>query len=107
MMLHLAEMPLAGGLFNIGSGQAATWLELGQAIFAALGRPSQIDFVDMPDHLRGKYQYFTQADMSRFQATNYPETLTPLQDSVRDYVQNYLMESKHLGDEPWEDDGVA
>ena len=66
MMLHLAEMPLAGGLFNIGSGQAATWLELGQAIFAALGRPSQIDFVDMPDHLRGKYQYFTQADMSRF-----------------------------------------
>ena len=107
MVLHLAEMPLAGGLFNIGSGHASTWLELGQAIFAALGRPSQIDFVDMPDQLRGKYQYFTQADMSRFQETSYPEALTPLQDSVRDYVQNYLRGSKHLGDEPWEDDGVA
>lgn len=104
MVLHLAEQPLAGGLFNLGSGMAATWLELGQAIFAAMGRPSQIAFVDMPDHLRDKYQYFTQADMTRFQETQYPETLTPLREAVEDYVQNYLMTNQHLGDEPWGDD---
>ncbi len=105
MALHLAELPLAGGLFNIGSGRASTWLELGQAIFAAMGRPSQIEIVDMPPHLREKYQYFTEADMTRFWETNYPETLTPLQDAVRDYVQNYLREEKHLGDEPWDEAG--
>ena len=103
MTLHLAELPLAGGLFNIGSGQAATWLELSQAIFAAMGRPSQIDLVDMPAQLRGNYQYFTEADMTRFKETNYPEPLTPLQDAVRDYVQNYLIPGHHLGDEPWEE----
>ncbi|MGY8689579.1 MAG: NAD-dependent epimerase/dehydratase family protein, partial [Verrucomicrobiales bacterium] len=104
MTLHLAELPLAGGLFNIGSGQAATWVELAQAIFAAMGRPSQIDIIDMPEQLRGNYQYFTEADMTHFKETNYPEPLTSLQDAVRDYVQTYLIPGKHLGDEPWEDE---
>jgi len=104
MVLHLAERPLSGGLFNIGSGQAQTWLELGHAIFSALGRAPQIDFVDMPDHLRAKYQYFTQADMDKFNASDYPEPRTPLNEAVADYLQNYLMVGKHLGDEPWEDE---
>ncbi len=104
MALHLAELPLAGGLFNIGSGVASTWLDLAHALFAAMGRPSQIDMVDMPEHLRGKYQYFTQAEMERFQSTNYPEVITPLREAVRDYVQTYLMPGKFLGDEPWDED---
>lgn len=107
MALHLAELPLAGGVFNIGSGTASTWLELAQAIFAAMGRPSQIEIVDMPAHLREKYQYFTQADMTRFSETNYPESLTPLREGVRDYVQHYLMPGSHLGDEPWDEDEDA
>ena len=70
-----------------------------------MGRPSQIELVDMPVHLRGKYQYFTQADMTRFRETNYPESLTPLHEAVGDYVRNYLMVGGHLGDEPWDDEG--
>lgn len=103
MALHLAERPLAGGLFNIGSGKASTWIELAQAVFAALGKPPQIEFVDMPEHMRAKYQNFTQADMTRFAETGYQENLLTLEEAVADYVQNYLLTGKHLGDEPWEE----
>lgn len=104
MTLHLAERPLSGGLFNIGSGRSSTWLHLAHALFAALGKPPQIDFVDMPEHMRGKYQYFTEADMTHFNATGYTETNMTLEESVTDYVQNYLLPGKYLGDEPWEDE---
>ena len=104
MTLHLAEIPLAGGLFNLGSGQATTWLELAEAIFAAMGRPSQIEFIEMPEHLRDTYQYFTQAEMTRFQGTNYTEPMTSLEEAVRDYIQKYLIPGHYLGDEPWEED---
>ena len=99
MTLHFAETaPTAAGLYNLGSGEANTWLALAAAIFAAMGRPPQIDFIDMPEELRGKYQYFTQADIGKLRATGYARPLTPLADAVRDYVQNYLLPDKRLGD---------
>ena len=98
--LHLADKPLAGGLYNVGSGEARTWIDLAHAVFAALGRDPQIDFVDMPDALRGKYQYHTCADITKLRATGYSRTITPLQESVRDYVVNYLVPGRFLGDEP-------
>jgi ADP-L-glycero-D-manno-heptose 6-epimerase len=99
MTLHFAETaPTAAGLYNLGSGEANTWLALAAAIFAAMGRPPQIDFIDMPEELRGKYQYFTQADIGKLRATGYSRPLTPLGDAVRDYVQNYLLPDKRLGD---------
>jgi ADP-L-glycero-D-manno-heptose 6-epimerase len=99
MTLHFAETaPTAAGLYNLGSGEANTWLALAAAIFAAMGRPPQIDFIDMPEELRGKYQYFTQADIGKLRATGYARPLTPLADAVRDYVQNYLLPGKRLGD---------
>ncbi len=100
MTIHLARIPSAGGLYNIGSGLASTWLDLARALFAALDRPPQIDFVDMPDFLRPKYQYFTCADMRRFLATDYSEPLTPLAGAVNDYVRTYLIPGRRLGDEP-------
>ncbi len=98
--IHLAERPLAGGLFNLGCGEARTWLDLAHAIFAALGRDPQIDFVDMPEHLRGKYQYHTCADIAKLRATGYSRPMTPLAEAVRDYVVNYLVPGRFLGDEP-------
>ena len=98
--IHLAERPLAGGLFNLGCGEARTWLELAHAIFAALGRDPQIDFVEMPEHLRGKYQYHTCADIAKLRATGYSRPMTPLTEAVRDYVVNYLVTARFLGDEP-------
>ena len=99
MTLHFAEQATsAGGLYNLGSGQANTWLTLTRAIFSALGREPAIDFVDMPEALRGKYQYFTQADTAKLRATGYARAMTPLAASVRDYVQNHLVPGKKLGE---------
>lgn len=99
MTLHFAELaPAAGGLYNLGSGQANTWLALTRAIFAALSREPAIEFIDMPAELRGKYQYFTQADVTKLRATGYDRPITPLAEAVRDYVQNYLVPAKKLGE---------
>jgi ADP-L-glycero-D-manno-heptose 6-epimerase len=101
MTLHFAEHPegvRAGGLFNLGSGEANTWLTLTRAIFTALGREPAIDFIEMPEVLRGKYQYFTQADTTKLRDTGYAKPMTSLGASVRDYVQNYLVPTKKLGE---------
>jgi ADP-L-glycero-D-manno-heptose 6-epimerase len=79
-----------GGLVNIGSGQAQTWLDLVRPIFAALGLPERIEFIEMPELLRPKYQYSTQARIERLRATGYVAPITPLGDAVKDYVLNYL-----------------
>jgi ADP-L-glycero-D-manno-heptose 6-epimerase len=98
MTLHFAEAaPAAAGLFNIGSGEAHTWLELVNPVFAALKLAPRIEFIDMPETLRDKYQYFTQADISKLRATGYTRPLTPLADAVKDYVLNYLVPDKRLG----------
>jgi ADP-L-glycero-D-manno-heptose 6-epimerase len=99
MTLHLAQNK-AGGLYNIGSGQAHTWLELVKPIFAALGKPAKIEFIDMPETLRAKYQYFTQAGIEKLRSTGYTAPITPLAQAVTDYVQNYLTADRRLGDEP-------
>ena len=98
MTLHFAEKgERAGGLYNLGSGEAHSWLELARAVFAALGQPPQIDFIDMPPGLRERYQYYTRADISKLRASGYARPLTPLTEAVRDYVQNYLVPDKRLG----------
>ncbi len=98
MTLHLAAQGSAG-LFNIGSGEARTWLDLVRPIFAAAGVPERIEFIDMPETLRGTYQYHTQADISRLRAAGYTRPPTPLADSVTEYVATYLAADRHLGDE--------
>ncbi len=101
MTLHFAEHAdgqRAGGLFNLGSGEANTWLTLTRAIFAAIGRPPQIEFIDMPEVLRGKYQYYTKADITKLRDASYSRPMTPLAEAVRDYVQGYLMPGKKLGE---------
>jgi ADP-L-glycero-D-manno-heptose 6-epimerase len=99
MTLHLAQAPLAAGLYNLGSGTAHSWVQLTTAIFAALGRPAQIDFIDMPVTLQAKYQYYTCADIAKLRSSGYRDELTPLAEAVRDYVQSYLVGDKRLGDE--------
>jgi len=98
MTLYLAEQPNAAGLFNIGSGEANTWLSLVRPIFSAMGKPEQIEMIEMPEWLREKYQYYTCADISKLRATGYDKTITPLADAVTDYVKSYLAPDKRLGD---------
>jgi ADP-L-glycero-D-manno-heptose 6-epimerase len=78
-----------GGLFNCGTGIARTWKDLATAVFSAMNLPPQIEFIEMPETLRGKYQYFTQADMSRLRAAGYTQPFTSLEDAVADYINTY------------------
>jgi ADP-L-glycero-D-manno-heptose 6-epimerase len=96
MTLHLAATPTAQGLFNVGSGVAHSWRQLARALFEAMERPEAIDFIDMPDAIREKYQYYTCADVSRVRASGYTAPMTPLADAVRDYVHHYLVPDARL-----------
>ncbi len=96
MTLHLAASKKAGGLFNIGCGEARTWLDLARAVFAALKRKPKIEFTEMPEAIRDKYQYFTQANLARLRAAGYTAPVTSLEDAVNDYVRNYLVPDKRL-----------
>lgn len=79
------------GLFNCGTGEARTWLDLARGLFQAMDLDPRIRFVDMPESIRDKYQYHTQADVSKLRAAGYKGHFTPLEDGIRDYVQSYLV----------------
>lgn len=87
MMGHSA----VSGLFNLGTGQARTFYDLASAVFDAMGIEKRITYIDMPEGLREKYQYFTQAEMKKLRSTGYTEPFYSLEDGVKDYVRNYLM----------------
>ena len=97
MTLHFAENKVAG-LFNVGSGEVHAWNQLARAIFEALDLPPKIDYIDMPDELRDRYQYRTQADLRRLREAGYLRPVTPLNEAVADYVAGYLIPGKHLGE---------
>ena len=89
--LHFALEDLkTGGLFNCGTGVARTWIDLAKALFVAMGSKPDIRFIEMPDILQGKYQYFTQADATKLQQSGYTKPFMSLEEGVRDYVQSYL-----------------
>lgn len=86
----LLKNPQVSGLFNVGSGKARSFKDLAEALFAALGKPAQMTFYDMPEGLKNKYQYFTEAKMDRLRAAGYPIPFMTLEEGIKDYVQGYL-----------------
>ena len=99
MVLFLLERKNLTGLYNIGSGKAETWNQLASAAFAAMGREVKINYIEMPEHLKGKYQYYTCADMAKMRAAGYTKEPTSLEDAIKDDIQVYLQPGKFLGDE--------
>ena len=97
MTLHVAAGK-SSGLFNIGSGAANSWNTLASSVFAALGRKPEIEYFDMPESMRAKYQYYTKADITRLRESGYNLEITPLPAAVGDYVKNYLAPGKLLGE---------
>ncbi len=97
MTIHLAETPLVGGLFNLGSGEANTWLTLANSLFNAMELEPKIDFIDMPESIRPNYQYYTKASIVKLRATGYESSVTPLSEAVTDYTKNYLIPRRRLG----------
>ncbi|MDR3611146.1 MAG: ADP-glyceromanno-heptose 6-epimerase [Ignavibacteriaceae bacterium] len=84
------------GIYNAGSGKAQSWNALVKSIFTALDKPVKIDYIELPSHLKAKYQYFTEADISKIKKAGYTQQLFSLEDGVADYVKNYLLKDKHL-----------
>ena len=92
LMYWFMTTPSVNGIFNAGSGKARTWNALANAVFAAMGREPAIEYFDMPEHLKGKYQYFTEADMSWMRRRECPVKFHTLEEGVSDYVCRYLMQ---------------
>lgn len=90
IMHWLLENPSINGIFNVGTGQARSFNDLAAATFSALDLEPQIRYIPMPETLHDKYQYFTQADMSKLRSYGYTRPMTSLEDGVNDYVSNYL-----------------
>ena len=91
--LHFAlQKPEAkGGLLNCGTGEARTWVDLVTPVFEAMGKPVEIEFIEMPEVLRGKYQYFTEAKVGKLRAAGYAKPFTSVEDGVREYVTEYYL----------------
>jgi len=85
VVMFLMEHSEINGIFNLGTGRARTWNDLAHALFSAVGRPARIEYTEMPEILRGRYQYFTQADMAKLRKSGYSRDFTSLEDAVRDY----------------------
>ena len=97
MTLHFLDNKNINGLFNIGSGQARTWNDLVTALFNAMEKPVNIEYIDLPDHLADKYQYFTEANLSKLKSAGYKKEITSLENGINDYVKNYLLGKIYLG----------
>ncbi len=83
------------GIFNLGTGQARTFLALTEATFDAMGQKPDISFIDTPADIRDKYQYYTQAEMAKLRSAGYEKEFISLEEGVNDYVKNYLIKEKH------------
>jgi ADP-L-glycero-D-manno-heptose 6-epimerase len=95
----LGRTPTANGLYNLGAGVDRSWNDLARAVFAALDLPPRIVYVEMPEVLRGKYQYRTVATIDRLRAAGWTRAATPLESAIDDYVRRYLMTGAVLGTE--------
>lgn len=98
MTLFFLDNPQIFGIYNIGSGRAETWNELIGSLFQSLDMEPKIDYIDMPENIRDQYQYYTKADMTKFQKLGYNESSMELPEAVDDYIQNYLLPGNHLGE---------
>ena len=98
MTLFFLDNPQIGGLFNIGTGKARAWNDLAGAVFAAMGKETKIEYIEMPESIRNQYQYFTKAEMGKLCKTGYDKKTMSLEEAIKDYVQNYLQEGKYLGE---------
>jgi ADP-L-glycero-D-manno-heptose 6-epimerase len=91
----LMENQITSGLYNLGTGKARTFNDLVKATFAAMGKTPVIEYIDMPEDIRDKYQYFTEANMGKLQKEGYEINFSSLEEGVADYVKNYLMKKEY------------
>ncbi|OFZ28844.1 MAG: ADP-glyceromanno-heptose 6-epimerase [Bdellovibrionales bacterium RIFCSPHIGHO2_01_FULL_40_29] len=93
---ELIQKKPQSGIYNMGFGEARSWLDMARALFAAMGKPLQINWLEMPDSIRNQYQYFTKADMTKWSSQNLSAPEWSLEKAITDYVQNHLSQK-----DPW------
>jgi ADP-L-glycero-D-manno-heptose 6-epimerase len=93
VMLWMYDNPNVSGMFNVGSAKGRSFRDLSEAAFAAIGKPAKITYIDMPEGLKAKYQYYTQADIQKLRAIGYTKPMTELEAGVKDYLQNYMAQA--------------
>ena len=96
VLIHFMENRKNSGIYNLGSGKSHTFLQLAQGVFKALDATEAIDFIEMPEDIRGNYQYYTQASMQRIKEAGYTQDFWNFEEAITDYVQNYLIPRKYL-----------
>ena len=96
MTLFFMDHKNKNGLYNVGSGKARTWNDLVTALFNALDKPVNIGYIDLPEYLADKYQYFTEAKLDKIKKAGYTKNISSLEEGVTDYVKNYLVPDKYL-----------
>ena len=95
VLAFMMESKKQSGIYNLGSGKARTFKDLVKATFSALNIKSNISYIATPIDIRDKYQYFTEADMQKLKTVGYKKSFTNLEDGVKDYVKNYLINKKY------------
>lgn len=95
-MAELMDKKPANGIYNMGFGKPRTWLDLANAVFSAMGKELKINWLEMPENIRGQYQYFTEAKTDKWRAAGMSPAKWPLEKAVADYVQNYLSQKDPL-----------
>lgn len=98
MTVHFLDNNQANGIFNVGGGTTVSWNRLARAVFSAMNLPVHIEYIDMPESIRNTYQYLTCADTSKIRAAGYTDPVATVEDAVADYVRNYLVIGRRLGD---------
>ncbi len=86
VVMFFYEHPQVNGIFNVGTGEARSWNDLANALFNAVGKAPRIEYVEMPEEIRPRYQYFTQADMTKLRKSGYKKPFMKLENAVSDYV---------------------
>jgi len=98
MTLHFLQDRSSGGVFNVGGGTTVSWNRLARAVFTAMEQPVSIEYIDIPESIRATYQYLTCAETAKIRAAGYAEPVMSVEEAVADYIRNYLVPGKRLGD---------
>ena len=93
VVMWLLDNPATSGVYNVGTGKASSFADVARALFSAVGRPAQIAYVEMPEEMRARYQYFTQARTDRLRAAGFAQPFTTIEQGVRLYVERYLSQT--------------
>ena len=97
MTLFFLNPKVKGGIYNVGTGKARTWIDMMNAVFKSMGREPHIDFVPMPEVLQNKYQYFTEAEMGKLLAAGYRKPIQTLEEGVAAYIPYLEMGEQIFG----------